>query len=219
MKKVCTTCDEEFEAKKANQKYCTPKCRDKFWCQKYYQKNRERILKKSKTPEFRQKQNEYNKTPERRAWHSKYLRDKKLTDGKYKLKHRIIDRIRTVEEFKRFKHGKLEKYLGYNIDTLYQYLIEKLDGFTEKDFLIPKKLEIDHIIPFHWYIVQNLGDDEFKKCWDMKNLRLISPEQNRKRRCKKFDWDEIEEYDLIDILPKGANEIYRERFNINDPQH
>jgi len=101
--------------------------------------------------------------------------------------------------------------LDYTIDCLYEYLIKNLDGFVESDFLTPKKLELDHIIPFHWFIVQELGDSEFKKCWDMKNLRLISKEDNRKRSCKTFDWDEIVRYNLVDLLPKGANEIWMER--------
>ena len=53
------------------------------------------------------------------------------------------------------------------------------------------------------------GDKEFMKCWGMRNLRLITKKNNVGKNRKKINWNEIKTLGIIDLLPKGADEIYK----------
>lgn len=214
----CKVCKEKFEAKKYNQKYCGSKCRNKHWGRKGYLKNKEKILFKIKNDdEYQKKQKKYRKTDKFKQHRNKYLRLKRKTDPIYRVKYSIWGRIRIDPILMgKSKIRDIEKYLDYTISELWQYLEKTIeDCFSIKDYL-NGDLEMDHIIPYSWYIIENPGDEEFKKCWDFKNLRLIHKNENRKRNRNIFDWHMIKEKKLYDILPLGPKEIYEKWSNNNE---
>jgi len=53
-----------------------------------------------------------------------------------------------------------------------------------------------------------IGDTEFKKCWNIRNLRLVSKENNKNRKRINFPWEEIFQLNLIDLLPIGPDKIW-----------
>ncbi len=203
---ICKYCGKEFSGKPI-QKYCSVQCRNRFWGSWNYNKNRHTILNRMKTKEYRAKESIYNKTPKRRKWHREYCKNKRRTDPIFRLHLSIIDRIR--HEFPDIKnvYRDIELYLGYSIKSLWEHLIKNLPNCTE-DYL-SRRLEIDHIIPYGWFIVINVGDNEFKKCWNKRNLRLIPSNINR-RRNRNINWELIKNMGLEDILPRGADVIYKE---------
>jgi len=210
MKKECKLCNKLFTTKYSHQKFCDKKCRNKFWALDYYYKNKEKILKKMKSKEYRAKERKYKKLPKNKQHRNEYLRQKRKTDPCWKLKCCVIDRIRKDNNIGHlFKMKNLELNIGYKIDDLWLYLKSNIQPtFSEKDYLCGN-LEIDHIIDYHWFLSLKPGDEEFKKCWDMRNLRLITKKENLKKYRKKMNWEEIKKLDIIDLLPRGADEIYK----------
>ena len=46
-------------------------------------------------------------------------------------------------------------------------------------------------------------DDEFKKCWNLKNLRFLEGDKNLNKK-NKLDKSLIIEYNIENLLPKGV---------------
>lgn len=75
---------------------------------------------------------------------------------------------------------------GRHWETLVDYTLNDLKNWLQKT--IPKgctwqdysrgKLHIDHIIPIRAFVFNNPDDEEFKQCWSLNNLRLLTAEQN-----------------------------------------
>lgn len=210
---MCKVCGLEFTTHYRHQKYCGDKCREKYWGKKSYENNRAKRLEYAKSEENKARQRKLAKKPECKAKRNEYLRNKRKTDPIYRLKHLIWGRIRVDEVIKdKSRIANLEKYLGYTIEKLWSYLSQRIpEGHDENDFL-NGILELDHIIPYSWYLTENPGDEEFRKCWNFKNLRFLLKEKNRKRKRNSFDWDKIRDDDLYDILPVGPREMYMKKF-------
>lgn len=202
----CKHCEAEFEPNRGNQKFCSVNCRRRFWANDYYQKHKWSVLLKQSSEQNKARANELAKQPERRAQRAKYLRDKRKSDPLFKLKENVYGRIRAT--MPQVKKKDLSLVLGYTINNLWQYLLSNCEH-TEQDFL-DGKLELDHVIPYHWFIVLELGDTEFRKLWNFRNLRLIPVEENRQRKHKQWDWQEIECRNITDLLPCGADVIYKQ---------
>ena len=100
--------------------------------------------------------------------------------------------------------------------SMKKYIIEKKDsswidlvGYTVEDLMkhfgindIPKGYHIDHIIPVSLYRFKSYKDEDFKKCWNIRNLRLITAEENIKKK-NKLCMDLIKEYGIEDLLPEN----------------
>jgi len=209
--KTCKQCGASFEETKNTQQYCSVGCKNKFWGNNYYIKNRIEILKNIKTEDFKEKQKKYTKSPERKKWLCGYLKTKRKTNFKWKLKECICDRIRmgdpTNKKLQLNLKKNIEIYLGYTIDDLCYYLTNSNEDIKQQ--YLNNDIELDHIIPYNKFIILDLGDDEFKKCWSLKNLRFLSKTENRQRHKCRFSWvDEVMKYNLIDILPAGPKDLW-----------
>lgn len=77
------------------------------------------------------------------------------------------------------KKGKnWEKFVDYDKDDLIEHLKSTIPkGYTWQDF-IEGELQIDHIIPIRAFKFTNSEDEEFKQCWSLENLRLLTKEEN-----------------------------------------
>jgi len=205
--KICAQCKETIDDPR-RRKFCSDKCSETYWSCQHYTKNRDKILAQRKTSKHREKERKYNKTPARRKYHNEYMKKKKRTDPIWRLKHTIWDRIRK-SSLDGDTIGSIESHLGYTIQDLYEYLAHQPE-YDEARYL-SGELVLDHIIPYHWFLVLQLGDAEFKKCWNMRNLRIIPKSDNLSRGRKQFDWDEVDQLGLSDLLPCGADVIYQHR--------
>jgi 5-methylcytosine-specific restriction endonuclease McrA len=94
----------------------------------------------------------------------------------------------------------LGNLVGYTLQELIEYL-ESISNFTIQDYL-NGGLHIDHIIPISAYYFNSFKDEEFKKCWNYRNLRLIEAKENLLKHDK-LDKKLIEYYNIEDLLPKS----------------
>lgn len=89
----------------------------------------------------------------------------------YSLKRRNIEKTR-----------HLEVILDYSIEQLKKRLRQTMPkGYTWADFL-KGKLDIDHIKPILSFDYNSQDDPEFKRCWALNNLRLLTIYDNRSRK-------------------------------------
>jgi len=99
------------------------------------------------------------------------------TNLKYNLNKKIRHAI--CQSLRGNKNGwHWEDLVGYTLDGLKKHLNKTMpEGYTWKDYL-EGKLHIDHIIPIRVFEFKTPNDKEFKQCWDLYNLRLLTKEQN-----------------------------------------
>lgn len=174
----------------------------------YYEKNKEKILNYAK--QWRKDNKELN-SKFMRDWqedNKDHVREYKRKWGANKLKtnksYKIHDRFSTLMRNHMNKYivnGKSGsswvKFVDYDADDLIAHLgrMAFISGY-----------EIDHIIPVSLYDFKKMGDDEFRKCWNLRNLRIIPKEDNiKKGDC--LNMELIEGYDIVDLLPMRFSEV------------
>lgn len=197
---ICIKCNKEFIPKKSSCKYCSKKCRDQQQSLNSYYKNRQKRLDYCKRPECRARQKKLEQTQAYKDVRNANLKKKRKLDIIFRLKHSILDRER---RFRKTNASKLEDYLGYKLQDLIDKLIpkESIDKYMKREF------ELDHIIPYGNFIILEAGDQEFKKCWNLRNLRLIPATENRKRNKLNYFKDVINNK-IEDLLPLGPKELW-----------
>ena len=79
---------------------------------------------------------------------------------------------------------------GHHWETLIGYTVDQLKKHIEKQFQDGMtwgnhgEWHIDHIIPISKFNFEKPTDDDFKKCWDLKNLQPLWAIDNMKKNCK-----------------------------------
>lgn len=161
----------------------------KMFCKKksnkHYANNRERFKKQSKLHRdnnkeyYKKYRNDHKK--ENRNWQN--IRWK--TNIKYKLNKSMSYQINF--SLKGNKAGRRwEMLLGYNINILIKHLKKTIPmGYCWQDYL-DGKLHIDHIIPISVFNYETPEHSDFKRCWALKNLRLLSAKENIIKSDKLF---------------------------------
>lgn len=87
----------------------------------------------------------------------------------YLLKKRGSDKCRM----------KTEELLGYSIGTLQRHLEKTIpDGYCWEDYL-SNKLQVDHIDADAHFNYKSPYDIDFRRSWDIKNLRLLETRKNQ----------------------------------------
>lgn len=166
--------------------------------------------KKSNLDKYREKWNIQNKkrVEAKAEWFQKNkerINKKILEERKNNPKKRICHNIskailRMVKEKKSYK--KWETLVGYTNEELINHLIKTLPvGYSLDDYK-NSILHIDHIIPVDLFEFEDF-DDEFKKCWNLKNLRFLEGDKNLNKK-NKLDKSLIIEYNIENLLPKGV---------------
>jgi len=98
------------------------------------------------------------------------------------------------------KIEKTFKDLPYSRDELINHLISTTpEGFKWQDYL-DRKLQLDHIIPVSVYYYKSAEDEEFIKCWSLRNLRLCEAMENRSK-SDHIDYELIKKHNIFDLLP------------------
>ncbi|MBA7589759.1 hypothetical protein ES708_31848 [subsurface metagenome] len=102
------------------------------------------------------------------------------TDLKFNINSRMGGMVWHSLKAKGVKAGrKWEILVDYNINDLIKRLKKTMPkGYTWKDFL-KGKLEIDHIIPVDVFNFDKTEHTDFKRCWALSNLRLLTKRENR----------------------------------------
>lgn len=145
---------------------------------KWYEKNKEKRFNyfSEWQKNNREKLNSYHK-----EWRKKnidrhrenkriYQKHKRHTDPLYKL----ISNFRTaiyivLKENNLHKYGHYFDVLGYTPNELIEHLEKQfIDGMNWENY---GEWHIDHIRPISSFIFENSEDEEFKKCWSLKNLQ------------------------------------------------
>lgn len=190
-------------ARKKEKFYYYPNCKD---CErlakaqrnkKWYNANKEEILKKGRdrhhsTPEYqRQRSLNYKKKNKEKIKENRRLRvaNKRLNDPSFKLRENISRRVRKMFADKMDK--SFVDYLGYSSYDLKKHLESLFEPWMSWDNYSRYNAktwndndqstwtwELDHIIPHSELKYKTVEDENFKKCWSLKNLRPLASKQN-----------------------------------------
>ena len=147
---------------------------------KQYQKNSsEYHIQWEKDNPEKVKQYRNNQKENRKLW--KNIRYK--TDLKFNLNHKISGAI--LKSLKRDKNGNYwESLVGYTLNDLKERLKNTIPkGYNWND-CICGKLHIDHIVPKSAFNYTKPEHIDFKKCWALKNLRLLPAKENLEKGNK-----------------------------------
>ena len=172
----------------------------------YYIKNRVRILKykkqwyiengegnkeKKRENDERYRRKNAEKLRERkRQWNKNnrkkinyHFRDRSKTDLRYNLDRRMKTALRIA--LKGNKAGRhWEDLVGYTLDDLIKRLKKTMPkGYTWQYFL-EGRLHIDHKIPISAFNYTKPEHTDFKKCWALRNLRLLPAKENWRKSNK-----------------------------------
>lgn len=147
----------------------------------YYQKHKEEIAKKFKQyyKEHREEKLKYAKIY--REGHRKerniYQNNRCKTDLRFNLDRKIRNSIRKA--LKGNKNGRhWEELVGYSLDALMNRLLQTMPkGYCWEDYL-DNKLHVDHIIPISAHNYNKPEHIDFKRCWNLSNLRLLPAKEN-----------------------------------------
>ena len=161
---------------------------------RYYFNNREKRLQyfsdwqkenRDRLNEYHQKWREKNINKHRENKRN-YERNRKSNDPLYKL----ISNFRTAI-YQVLKENNVEKNKHY-FDIL-KYTPEDLIQHLEKQFTSDMTWEnygewhVDHKKPITSFNFQEMGDDEFMKCWSLDNLQPLWGEENIRKSNKIFN--------------------------------
>ena len=158
---------------------------------KYYKSNKKKISeyyskwredKKQHLKEYQKKWRTENVDKWRKTKRD-YERNRKTTDPLYKL----ISNFRTAI-YQVLKESNVEKNKSY-FDIL-QYTPEELINHLEKQFKDDMTWDnygiwhVDHKLPITSFDIQEMGDEEFMKCWCLDNLQPMWGEENIRKSNK-----------------------------------
>lgn len=127
----------------------------------------------------------------------RYVSKRLIEDEEYRIKTTIRSRFKAAMK----NGGWRERFIG----TGYKYS-DYIKHFTETQnelFLLYRttsKYHIDHIIPVSMYDMTI--DDDVKKCWNPRNMRIISVSENLNKKDR-FDLALVIKYGIVDLLPEG----------------
>jgi hypothetical protein len=158
---------------------------------RHYLKNREKRLQyfsdwqkdnRDRLNDYHQKWREKN-IDKHREYKRKYEKHRKDTDPLYKLITNFRTAIWTV-----LKESNVDKY-GHYFDVL-QYTPEELINHLEKQFKDDMTWDnygiwhVDHKLPITSFDIQEMGDEEFMRCWCLDNLQPMWGEENIRKSNK-----------------------------------
>ena len=158
---------------------------------KWRDNNKEKLSKKHKLwyENNKNKWNDYikeyrkNNVDKIRQIKRDYERNRKASDPLYKL----IANFRTAI-YQVLKENSVEKNKSY-FDIL-QYTPEELINHLEKQFTDTMSWEnygiwhVDHKLPITSFDIQEMGDEEFMRCWCLDNLQPMWGEENIRKSNK-----------------------------------
>ena len=181
---ICSDCTKQYAKRKNRERY---------------QKNKEKYKEQGKNPKIKAKRAIQNR--EYRRKNKAILYKKAKARMKIKLQNDPSLKLRgfvsnTISEMLKkngsSKNGQsVMKYLPYTIQELKKHLEKQFEpwmNWQNRGKYIRSqwndndqstwKWNIDHIIPQSDLLYSSMKDENFKKCWDLNNLRPYSAKQN-----------------------------------------
>jgi hypothetical protein len=143
---------------------------------KWYEENKEKWNQYMK--DYREKNIEKIREVKRN-----YEKNRKATDPIYKLINNFRTAIyQVLKENNVQKNGHYFEVLQYSPEELIIHLENQFkDGMTWDNY---GEWHVDHILPISSYSIQEIGDDEFMRCWSLSNLQPMWGEENIKKSNK-----------------------------------
>ena len=158
-------------------------------------------LSKEQRYENNRRSSEVQKQEPYKAWHRKWQKEKENNDVAYKLKRRVGALLRyhmkkngmstfnvlgyPAGDLKAHLESMFELWMSWNNWGVYD--AKSWDDGNQGTWT----WQIDHIIPISSFNIQAIGDDEFRKCWALSNLRPLSAKANILKGAS------IQEYHII----------------------
>ena len=131
----------------------------------------------NRSKEQKQAKAEYNKV---------WKKDRYKNNNNYKIRCIISSAVR--RSLKGMKKGdSIKNILGYSIEELKEHLEHQFEDWMNWDNLgltankEKETWQIDHIIPVNTFNIKETGDEEFRKCWALDNLRPLDSYINNRR--------------------------------------
>lgn len=112
-----------------------------------------------------------------------YEKTRKANDSIYKLINNFRTAIyQVLKENNVKKNGHYFEILRYTPDELINHLESKFtEGMTWDNY---GEWHVDHILPISSFQIQEIGDEQFIKCWKLNNLQPMWGEENIKKSNK-----------------------------------
>ena len=160
---------------------------------KYESKPETKERKKKNYLDWYEKNKEYRKeyynkwrteNPEKwRESKRNYERTRKANDPLYKLVANFRTAIYTVlKENNMNKYGHYFEILQYSPEELASHLeVQFTEGMTWENY---GEWHVDHITPITAFNFQEIGDNEFMRCWSLENLQPMWGDENIKKSNK-----------------------------------
>jgi len=113
----------------------------------------------------------------------------------WREEHKFEARYQLENRVRRSMHRSLKgtgikgalRHLDYSLDELRTRLFLTIPvGYTWGDFLAGE-LHVDHIRPIASFNYVSVEDSEFRDCWSLLNLQLLTGQDNRKKSAR-LDW-------------------------------
>ena len=169
--------------------------------QRYYLKNKERLLKESRERYYKNIEAEkgraklYHELNKDAIKENRRLKakQKRAQDPLFKLKSNVSRRIRYILKMNgSSKSGQsILKYLGYSIQDLKNHLELQFESWMnwnnygtynvsiwDDNDVSTWTWQLDHIIPQANLPYISMDDNNFKKCWSLSNLRPLASKEN-----------------------------------------
>lgn len=164
----------------------------KIYWQKYYQNHKKEFSKRYKIW--------CKNNPDRvkelgrksvKSWRMRNPQKKRDVENKYKRKRIKIDpKFRLDQNISRVLNASLkglkaevswQKLVGYSINELIIHLEKQFDEkMCWNNY--GSYWHLDHKRPKSWFKYDNSNDEEFKKCWELKNLQPLEAKENIKKK-------------------------------------
>lgn len=168
--------NKENEKKRSREYYKNNKENKKKYNGIYYKNNKDKI--KEQVRQWRE-----NNLEKVREYKKQWRKNKRRTDLKYNLNRRMVSAI--GKSLKGNKAGRSwESLVGYTLKDLIKHLQKTLPkGYTWQDYF-NGKLHIDHIIPISAFNFTKPEHLDFKKCWALSNLQILTAKENIMKHTK-----------------------------------
>ncbi len=169
--------------KKSRERAKKNRTRNRLRSKRWYEANKERSALNAKISTARRRASDPEKF---KAAIAARVKRRRLINPRryfYEKMSRLVSK--TLKRHRTSKQGKSWPGLvGYTIDELEARLLETMpDGYCWADYL-SGALEIDHIVPASAHNFASPLDIDFRRCWALSNLRLLTKEANYEKRAK-----------------------------------
>lgn len=135
-----------------------------------------------------------NRTEKNKSKNREYQRKRKNENVFYKLNSNFSSLL--ARTLKKYTNGKVikgfhhwESLVGYSINDLVSHLESQFYKDPRISWNNYGEWHVDHIIPRSVFKINELGDDEFRKCWSLDNLQPLWGLDNLQKGCKFLDED------------------------------